>query len=142
MWFVRNYGIPDFNIEFTEQTLRSYGLSVRVSFIVSGMSCNHNLKHTFPKLHLCASACGMPCSCGWMQQPPHMNGSYVYTEWIIVDCQKGVVPYIEVHSGNLQIPNKNLVYGKMQRSSSVCCVINESLDSINGWVFLDVHNNY
>lgn len=106
MWFVMNYGIPDFNIESTEQSLKFYGLSVQVPSTVSGMSCDHNLKHTFPLLHLYASENGMPCSCGWMWQPPGKNGSNEYTEQIFADCQKGVVPYIEVYSGNLQIPNK------------------------------------
>ena len=59
-----NYETPDFNIESTEQSLRYYGLSVWVPSLVSGMSCGHNEKHTFPKLHLYASAYGMSCSCG------------------------------------------------------------------------------
>lgn len=106
MWFVTNYSIPDFNILSTVQSLRFYRLSVRVPSIVSGMSCDHNLKRTFLKLFIYASAYGMSCSCGWMRQPPGMNGSYEYTEKIIADCQKGVIPYLEVCIGNLQIPNK------------------------------------
>jgi len=75
-----NYRIPDFKTESTEQSLRFYVLSVQVPSIVSGLSCDHNLKRTFPKLHCYASAYGMSCSCGWMRQPPGMNGSYEYTE--------------------------------------------------------------